>query len=179
VYKVITWEKQLSVIKCEQENFAYVRLMFSTTCKYNSSKHNELINKKKIHEIADKPSKEPSCYKNSPNFFYLKKRHHANRGQDLRNTKKSNPSMEKHVYDMSQTPMAFQRDSNLLPSRGLVRMWANWFSVGMKERETTSDSTRSRKKWCLMSMCLVWEWRTGFLEIFIELVLSQLIIMVS
>jgi beta-xylosidase len=96
--------------------------MFSTTCKYNSSKHNELINKKKIHEIADKPSKEPSCYKNSPNFFYLKKRHHANRGQDLRNTKKSNPSMEKHVYDMSQTPMAFQRDSNLLPSRGLVRM---------------------------------------------------------
>jgi hypothetical protein len=54
--------------------------------------------------------------------------------------------MEHHVYDMAQTPMAFRRDANLLPSRGLVRMSANWFSVGMNERETTSDSTRSRKE---------------------------------
>jgi hypothetical protein len=48
---------------------------------------------------------------------------------------------------MSQTPMAFRRDSYLLPSRSLVRMSANWLSVGMKERDTTWDSTRSRKKW--------------------------------
>jgi hypothetical protein len=46
----------------------------------------------------------------------------------------------------AHTPMAFRRDPNLLPSRGLVRMSANWFSVGMNESETTSDSTRSRKK---------------------------------
>jgi hypothetical protein len=33
----------------EQENFTYVRLMFSTTCKYNTSKHNEPIKESKIH----------------------------------------------------------------------------------------------------------------------------------
>jgi len=38
---------------------------------------------------------------------------------------------------MSQTPMAFLRDSNLFPSKGLVRMPANWLSVGRKERDTT------------------------------------------
>jgi hypothetical protein len=54
--------------------------------------------------------------------------------------------MEHHVYDMARTPMAFRRDSDLLPSRGLVRISANWFSVGMNESETTSDSTRSHKK---------------------------------
>jgi hypothetical protein len=40
----------------------------------------------------------PPCHKKSPNFFilfYLK--HHAINRQDLRNTKKSNPSMGKHV----------------------------------------------------------------------------------
>jgi len=45
--------------------------MFSTTCKYNSSKQNELINKNKRHEIADKPSKEPPCYKTSQTFFFI------------------------------------------------------------------------------------------------------------
>jgi hypothetical protein len=47
--------------------------------------HNELITqKKKIHEIADIPLKEPSCYKN-PNFLFiylLQKQHHAIRGQE-------------------------------------------------------------------------------------------------
>jgi hypothetical protein len=33
--------------KSQQENFAYVRLMFSTTCRYNLSRQNELINKNK------------------------------------------------------------------------------------------------------------------------------------
>jgi hypothetical protein len=37
---------------------------------------------------------------------------------------------------MSQTPMAFLKDSNLLPSRGLVRMSVNWLSVGMNLLET-------------------------------------------
>jgi hypothetical protein len=53
--------------------------------------------------------------------------------------------VEHNVQNMAHTPMAFQRDSNLLPSRGLVRISANWFSVGMNESETTSDSTRSRE----------------------------------
>jgi hypothetical protein len=35
--------------KSEQENFAYARLMFSTTCKYNSSKQNEPI--KRIRDM--------------------------------------------------------------------------------------------------------------------------------
>jgi len=47
--------KKLSIITGEQENFAYVRLMFSTICKNNSSMHNELKNPSKIHEIADIP----------------------------------------------------------------------------------------------------------------------------
>jgi len=36
--------------------------------------------------------------------------------------------------DMSQTPMSCLRDSNLLPSRGLVRISVNWLSVVTKDR---------------------------------------------
>jgi hypothetical protein len=42
--------------------------------------HNELITQKKIHEIADIPLKEPSCYK-TPRIFFIFF-NHAIRGQD-------------------------------------------------------------------------------------------------
>jgi hypothetical protein len=102
--------------------------------------HSELIIQVKyMRELTYLRRDQPATNSQFFYFFFILQ-HHAIRGQ------KYHPSMEHHVYDMAQTPMAFRRDSNLLPSRGLVRMSANWFLVGMNERETTSDSTRSRKK---------------------------------
>jgi len=43
--------------------------------------HNELTTQKRIHEIADIPLKELSCYK-TPNFLFLVFLNHAIRGQD-------------------------------------------------------------------------------------------------
>jgi hypothetical protein len=43
VHIFITRGNKLSIITSEQETFAYVRLMFSTVCKNNSSMHSELI----------------------------------------------------------------------------------------------------------------------------------------
>jgi hypothetical protein len=127
VHIFITRGKKLSIITSKQETFTYVRLTFSTICKNNSSMHSELIIQVKYMRALtylrrDQPAIN-SQKKTFPFFFF-----------------------QHHVYDMAQTPMACRRDSNLLPSRGLVRMSANWFSVGMNARETTTDSKRSRKK---------------------------------
>jgi hypothetical protein len=40
-------EKKLSIKASEQETFAYVRFVFSTICKKNSSMHSEIINQVK------------------------------------------------------------------------------------------------------------------------------------
>ena len=53
------------------------------------------------------------------------------------------------------TPITWWSVSNLLLSRGLVKMSAFWRSIGIYSRATIFLSTRSLKKWYLISMCLV------------------------
>ena len=45
---------------------------------------------------------------------------------------------------------------NLWRPRALVRISAMYWSVGRYSNWMTSRSRRSRTKWCLMSMCLLW-----------------------
>ena len=67
----------------------------------------------------------------------------------------------------------FLRNSNLRESKGSMNMSANCYLVGTNSREITLPSTKSVIKWWWISMCLVQEWRIGFLERFIALELSQ------
>ena len=67
----------------------------------------------------------------------------------------------------------FLRNSNLRESKSLVKISTNCYLVGTNSREMTLSSTKSLMKWWRISMCLVWEWRTWFLEILIALELSQ------
>ena len=85
----------------------------------------------------------------------------------------------KRDYRHVITQITWQRDSNLLLSRGLVKMLAFWWSVGIYSRATIFLSTRSLIKWYLISVCLVLECWTRFLEISIALELSQYTIIVS
>jgi hypothetical protein len=62
-------EKKLSIKTSEQETFAYVRFVFSTICKNNSSMHSELI-------IQVKYMREPTYLRRdqpattSQNYYY-------------------------------------------------------------------------------------------------------------
>ena len=57
--------------------------------------------------------------------------------------------------------------------RGFVKTSANRSSVGQYISSISPFSTCSLRKWCLIWMCLVFEWRTGSFEIQIVLVLSH------
>ena len=59
---------------------------------------------------------------------------------------------------------------------GFVKISASWFSVFTNSNDTIPFSTLSRKKWCLISICLVLEWLIGFFERLMALVLSQYIV---
>ena len=69
--------------------------------------------------------------------------------------------------------------SNRLASNALVKMSASYFSVWMYSSLIFLSSTRSRIKWCLISMCLVLLCWTWFLEILMVLMLSQNNVMTS
>ena len=71
-----------------------------------------------------------------------------------------------------QIPKAFLKKTNLVESRALVKISTNCFFVVTCFITTVLFSTNSLIKWCLMSICFVLECCTGFLEIFIALVLS-------
>ena len=66
-------------------------------------------------------------------------------------------------------PITWRSVLKLLLSRGLVKMSASWCSAGIYSRATIFLSTRSLIKWYLISMCLVLECWTWFLEISITL----------
>ena len=72
-----------------------------------------------------------------------------------------------------QIPKAFLKEINLDELRALVKISANCLSVAICSITTDLFSTSSLIKWCRMSMCLVLECWTGFLEILMALVLSQ------
>ena len=75
----------------------------------------------------------------------------------------------------SNMPISLLMKFILSSQRGLVNISASWFVVSMNSNTTSPFCTWSRKKWCLMSMCLVLECWIGFLDKFIALVLSHLI----
>jgi hypothetical protein len=69
-------ENKLSIKTSERETFAYVRFVFSTICKNNSSIHSELINQVKcMRELAYLREDKPAT--TSHNFFFFFLQHHA------------------------------------------------------------------------------------------------------
>jgi hypothetical protein len=73
-----------------------------------------------------------------------------------------------------QTPIFPRKSANLEESRGLVKMSANYLSVSIYLISISLFSTRSLRKWCLLSTCLIFLWKTGFLATEIALVLSHM-----
>jgi hypothetical protein len=59
-------------------------------------------------------------------------------------------------------------------SRGLVKISASWSCVDTWIKDIFPFSTLSLIKWYLTSMCLVLEWRIGFFETLMALVLAHL-----
>ena len=70
-------------------------------------------------------------------------------------------------------PSFWHRYSNCVFGKVLVNISAKCFVEEMKINWTTLFVTYSLKKWYLIGMCLVLEWRTGFLDTVMALVLSQ------
>ena len=68
-----------------------------------------------------------------------------------------------------QIPKDFLKESNLDESRAFVKMSANWFSIATCSMTTVLFSTSSLIKCWRISICLVLECWTGFLDMFIAL----------
>jgi hypothetical protein len=73
-----------------------------------------------------------------------------------------------------QTLISPRRLANQEESRGLVKMSANFLSVFMYLILMSHFSTWSLRKWCLLSTCLIFLWKTGFMATKMELVLSHI-----
>ena len=67
-----------------------------------------------------------------------------------------------------------RKSANREESRGLVKMSANCLSVSMYLISISPFSTWSLRKWCLLSTCLIFLWKTGFLATEMALVLSHM-----
>ena len=70
-------------------------------------------------------------------------------------------------------PSFWRKYSNYVFGKGLVKISAIYSVEGIKFNLTTLFVTCSLKKWYLIGICLVLEWRTGFFDILMGLVLSQ------
>jgi hypothetical protein len=76
---------------------------------------------------------------------------------------------------MDGKPQCPPRESvNREESRGLVKMSANCLSVSIYLISMSPFSTKSLKKWCLLSTCLIFLWKTRFLATKMTLVLSHM-----
>jgi hypothetical protein len=73
-----------------------------------------------------------------------------------------------------QTPIPHRKSANREESRGLVKMSANCLSVSMYLISISPFSTWSLRKWCLLSTCLIFLWKTVFLATEMALVLSHM-----
>ena len=71
------------------------------------------------------------------------------------------------------TPSFWRRYSNYVFGKGLVKISTICSIEEIKFNWTTLFVTLSLNKWYLVGMCLVLEWRTGFLDILMVLALSQ------
>jgi hypothetical protein len=73
-----------------------------------------------------------------------------------------------------QTPISPRKSVNREESRGLVKMSANCLLVSIYLISMSPFSTRSLRKWCLLSTCLIFLGKTGFLATEMTLVLSHM-----
>jgi hypothetical protein len=73
-----------------------------------------------------------------------------------------------------QTPIPSRKSANQEESRGLVKMSANCLSVTIYLISMSPFSTWSLRKWCLLSTCLIFLWKTEFLATEMALVLSHM-----
>jgi hypothetical protein len=64
---------------------------------------------------------------------------------------------------MANTIPPPRKSANREESRGLVKMSANCLSVSIYLISMSHFSTCSLRKWCLLSTCLIFLWKTGFL----------------
>jgi hypothetical protein len=76
------------------------------------------------------------------------------------------------TQENKQTPSSPRKRVKVAWSRGLVKISASWSCVGTWIKAIFPCSTLSLKKWYLTSMCLVFEWSTGFFAMLMALVLS-------
>jgi hypothetical protein len=73
-----------------------------------------------------------------------------------------------------QTPIFPRKSANREELRGLVKISVNCLSVTMYLISMSPFSTWSLKKWCLLSTCLIFLWKTKFLATEMALVLSHM-----
>jgi hypothetical protein len=73
-----------------------------------------------------------------------------------------------------QTPIPHCKSANQEESWGLVKMPVNCLSVSIYLISISPFSTWSLRKWCLLSTCLIFLWKTGFLATEMTLVLSHM-----
>jgi hypothetical protein len=88
-------------------------------------------------------------------------------------TRRSTNSPQTKRYGW-QTPISPRKSANREESRGLVKMSANCLSVSIYLISMPPFSTWSLRKWCLLSTCLFFLWKTGFLATEMALVLSHM-----
>ena len=77
------------------------------------------------------------------------------------------------LFGEETTPSLYLRYSKVSLGRGLVKIYAICFFVPMYSNLVFFSVTYSRRKWILIWICFVLEFITRFLQMFIELVLSQ------
>ena len=76
------------------------------------------------------------------------------------------------MLDPCKMPSSFLIKKNLSLASGLVKMSTSWCSLSINSMQQSPFETWSLRKWCLISICLVLEFMTGFLVRLIALVLS-------
>jgi hypothetical protein len=72
-----------------------------------------------------------------------------------------------------QTPISPRKSAKREASRGLMKMPTRCLSVSIYLISMSPFSMWSLRKWCLLSICLIFLWKTGFLVTEMALVLSH------
>jgi hypothetical protein len=91
------------------------------------------------------------------------------------NIQKNTNSPSNQAIRMANTnPPPPRKSANREESRGLVKIPANYLFVSMYLISISPFSTWSLRKWCLLSTCLIFLCKTGFLATKMALVLSHM-----
>lgn len=81
--------------------------------------------------------------------------------------------LQEPTQNGKHTPSSPRKRTKVAWSSDFVKISASWSWVGTWIKAMFPFSTLSLRKWYLTSMCLVFEWSTGFLATLVALVLSQ------